>query len=270
MSAAGLVDSHCHLDHQQFHGETEALLERAAAAGVRHFLTIGTGDGPPVLDVAIRFAERFPNVWATVGVHPHDASKANARTFDELRALVKHPKVVAVGEVGLDYHYDFSPREVQNEVFLEQLRIAREAAKPVVIHTREAWDDTMKVLEGPGVVHCFTGDAEQARQAVELGFHLGFGGVLTFPKSESVREAARLAPEDRLLLETDCPYLAPIPFRGKRNEPAYLAHTARKLAEVRGISEAEVARITSDNFENLFGLRAPKANGYTGTSDGPS
>jgi TatD DNase family protein len=265
-----LVDSHCHLDHHQFHGDVEALLERASAAGVRHFLTIGTADGPPVLDVAIRLAERYPNVWATVGVHPHDASKADAGTFDELRALSKHPKVVAIGEIGLDYYYDFSPRQVQSEVFLEQMRIAREAGKPVIIHTREAWADTIAALTGPGILHCFTGDAAQARQAVDLGFHLGFGGVLTFPKSEGLREAAGLVPENRLLLETDCPYLAPVPFRGKRNEPSYLAHTARKLAEVRGVSEDTIARATTRNFEELFGLRPTKVNGYTGISDGPS
>jgi TatD DNase family protein len=267
---ASIVDSHCHLDHQQFGGEVEALLERAAAAGVQHFLTIGTADGPPVLDVAIRLAERFPNVWATVGVHPHDASKADARTFDELRALSKHPKVAAVGEIGLDYHYDFSPRERQREVFLEQLRIAREAGKPVIIHTREAWEDTIAVLQGPGILHCFTGDAEQARVGVGLGFHLGFGGVVTFPKSDSVREAARVVPENRLLVETDCPYLAPVPYRGKRNEPAYLPHTVRKLAEVRGVSAEEIARVTTNNFVELFGLRALKTNEYTGNSDGPS
>jgi TatD DNase family protein len=268
--SVGLVDSHCHLDHQQFGGEIDALLERASSAGVHHFLTIGTADGPPVLDVAIRLAERYPNVWATVGVHPHDASKADDRTFDELRTLARHPKVVAVGEIGLDYHYDFSPRERQSEVFLEQLRIAREVGKPVIIHTREAWEDTIAGLRGPGIMHCFTGDAAQARIAVDLGFHLGFGGVLTFPKSDAVREAARVVPQDRLLVETDCPYLAPIPFRGKRNEPAYLPYTVKRLAEVRGVPEEEIAQTTTRNFEELFGLRGPKTNGYTGGSDGPS
>jgi TatD DNase family protein len=267
---AALVDSHCHLDHRQFGDEIDALLERAAAAGVEHFLTIGTADGPPVLDVAVRLAEKYPNVWATVGVHPHDAAKADARTFDELRALSKHPRVVAVGEIGLDYHYDFSPRQVQSEVFVEQLRIAKEAGKPVIIHTREAWDDTVPLLSGPGILHCFTGTPEQAAVAVSLGFHLGFGGVLTFPKSDSVREAARTVPEDRILLETDCPYLAPVPFRGKRNEPAYIAHTARRLAEVRGVSEEEIARVTTNNFRQLFQLPLPKTNGYTGKADGPS
>jgi TatD DNase family protein len=178
--------------------------------------------------------------------------------------------VVAIGEIGLDYHYDFSPRPLQSEVFLEQMRVAQEAGKPVIIHTREAWADTIAALKGPGILHCFTGDADQAREAIALGFHLGFGGVLTFPKSDSVREAAAIVPENRLLLETDCPYLAPIPFRGKRNEPAYMAHTARKLAEVRGVTEDTIAQATTRNFEELFGLRASKLNSYTGASDGPS
>lgn len=265
-----LVDSHCHLDHEKFAGETDELIERAIAAGVRHFLTIGTGDGPPVLDVAIRLAEKYPNVWATVGVHPHDASKANAQTFSDLRALAKHPKVVGIGEIGLDYHYDFSPRELQREVFLEQIRIAGEVSKPVIIHTREAWEDTISISRGPGILHCFTGDEHQAEVGIGLGFHLAFGGVVTFPKSDAVRDAVRVTPADRLLIETDCPYLAPVPFRGKRNEPSYLPHTVKKLAEVRGVSDEEIAEVTTRNFELLFGLRARKTNEYTGSSDGPS
>lgn len=263
-----LVDSHCHLDHEQFQGDVEGLIERALAVGVTQFLTIGTADGPPVLDVAIRLAERFPNVWATVGVHPHDAAKANVQTFDALRALARHPKVVGIGEIGLDYHYDFSPREQQRDVFQEQLMIAQEVQKPVIIHTREAWDDTVALLRGPGILHCFTGTAEQALQGVDLGFHIAFGGVLTFPKSDSVREAARVVPQHRLLVETDCPYLAPVPFRGKRNEPAYLSHTLKRLAEVRGADVEELAAVTTANFQQLFALQARKTNGYTGDSDG--
>ncbi len=265
-----LVDSHCHLDHQQFHGDVEALLERSAAAGVHHFLTIGTADGPPVLDVAVRLAERFPNVWATVGVHPHDASKVDTRTFDELRSLVKHPKVVAVGEIGLDYHYDFSPRELQSEVFVEQMKIAQEAGKPVIIHTREAWADTIASVGRTRHFALFHRQRGSSAEAVDLGFHLGFGGVVTFPKSDALREAARVIPKNRIVVETDCPYLAPMPFRGKRNEPSYLPYTVRKLAEVRGVNEEEIARVTTRNFEELFGLRGLKPNGYTGASDGPS
>jgi TatD DNase family protein len=150
------------------------------------------------------------------------------------------------------------------------MRIAQEAGKPVVIHTREAWADTVAVLKAPGILHCFTGDAQQAREAVALGFHLGIGGVLTFPKSDSLRDAVRDVPDERLLLETDCPYLAPVPFRGKRNEPAYIPHTVKTLASVRGVSEEEIARTTTQNFERLFGLRLSKVNGYTGSSDGPN
>ncbi|MCU1261664.1 MAG: TatD-related deoxyribonuclease [Bryobacterales bacterium] len=267
-----LVDSHCHLDHEQFASDLGEVLARAADAGVERMLVIGTGDGPPELDRAIVMAAGYPQVLATVGVHPHDASKASAKTFDDLRALVREPKVVALGEIGLDFHYNFSPPEVQREVFLEQLRIARDAGKPVIIHTREAWTETMDVLRehwrgGAGIVHCFTGTAEQALEALDLGFHLGFGGVLTFPKSESVREAARITPEDRLLLETDAPYLAPVPHRGKRNEPAYTAHTARKLAEVRGVDAERIASTTTANFERLC-LPALKTNEYTGSSHG--
>ena len=163
--------------------------------------------------------------------------------------------MLAIGEIGLDYHYDFSPRPVQREVFARQLALAAEVRKPIVIHTREAWEDTLEQITSlpyGGVMHCFTGDAAQARQALDRGFHLAFGGVLTFPKAESVREAARLAPEDRLLVETDCPYLAPVPHRGKRNEPAFLVETARRLAEVRGLAAEEIAEITTRNFERLM------------------
>jgi TatD DNase family protein len=253
-----MVDSHCHLDHKQFAGDVAGVIDRAMAAGVARFLTIGTGDGPPHLDCAVQIAGQHQHVLATVGVHPHDASKADPRTFDELRALARHPKVVAVGEIGLDYHYDFSPRDAQRDVFLEQLRIARDAGKPIIIHTREAWADTISLLRenwtGAGIMHCFTGDADQAKEALALGFHLAFGGVITFPKSDAVREAARIVPDDRLLIETDCPYLAPVPFRGKRNEPAYMLHTARKLAEVRGATEECIATLTTENFERLLGL----------------
>lgn len=251
-----LVDSHCHLDHRQFADDLDAVLGRAADAGIERILTIGTGDGPPELDRAVKLAHQYPNVFATVGVHPHDASKANPQIFDELRALIREERVLAFGEIGLDYHYDFSPREVQKEVFREQLAIVNASGKPLIIHTREAWEDTMSMLRehwtgAAGIMHCFTGTPEQALEAVAMGFYLGFGGVLTFPKSESVREAARIVPEDRLLVETDAPYLAPMPYRGKRNEPAYTAITARKLAEVRGIDPNHAAGLTTRNFDRL-------------------
>ena len=259
-----LIDSHTHLDDAQFNEDRAAVIERARAAGVERMLAIGTGGGPPDLKAGLRLAGEYPLVLATVGVHPHDASKATEATFERLRELAAHPKVVAIGEIGLDYHYDFSPRDVQRAVFSRQLAIAAEAALPIIIHTREAWDDTFEILRrewrGEGILHCFTGDAVQARQALDAGFHLAFGGVLTFPKAEPVREAARTTPSDRLLLETDCPYLAPVPHRGKRNEPAFVVETARRLAQVRGQPVEEIAARTKANFERLC-LRGGTPNG---------
>jgi TatD DNase family protein len=250
-----LVDSHCHLDDKQFAGDREAVIERARAAGVEYLMAIGTGDGPQDPETAIRLADYYPFFYATVGVHPHDAAKATPATFDCLRDLLSHPKVLALGEIGLDYHYDFSPRDTQRAVFVRQLELAREAGKPIVIHTREAWADTMQILRehytGAGIFHCFTGGPAEAQEALDFGFHLSFGGVLTFPKADTVREAARIAPLERLLLETDAPYLAPVPHRGKRNEPAFLVETARKLAQVRGIPVDELAAVTTRNFERL-------------------
>jgi TatD DNase family protein len=250
-----LVDSHCHLDDKQFAEDREAVIERAQAAGVSRLMAIGTGDGPPDLETAIRLADAYPAFYATVGVHPHDAAKSTSATFDRLRDLLSHPKVLALGEIGLDYHYDFSPRDTQRSVFIRQLELASAAGKPIVIHTREAWNDTTEIIRkhytGGGIFHCFTGGPAEATEALDLGFHLSFGGVLTFPKAEPVREAARLAPLERLLIETDAPYLAPVPHRGKRNEPAFVLETARKLAEIRLISLQEAADATTRNFERL-------------------
>lgn len=261
-----ITDSHCHLDHEKFAADLEAVLSRAVDAGVTRILCIGTGDGPPELDRAIRLAERHPQIVATVGVHPHEAAKVTPQTYIDLRRLGAHPKVVAYGEIGLDYHYDFSPREIQREVFIEQLKLARELALPIIIHTREAWDDTISILHehwsGPGIFHCFTGDAAQARQALDMGFHLAFGGVLTFKTADNVRDAAQITPDDRLLIETDAPYLAPIPYRGKRNEPFMMTETLKKLAEVRGTTPEHIAALTTANFERLCGGR------YTGNSHG--
>lgn len=265
------VDSHCHLDDARFAGDLDAVVDRAMQAGVSRILTIGTGDGPPELDRAIRVAERYPSVYASVGVHPHDAAKVVPQTYSDLRALAAHPKVVAFGEIGLDYHYDFSPRDVQRGVFIEQLKIAREVNLPVTIHTREAWADTISILRehwtGEGVMHCFTGDPGQAREALAMGFYLAYGGVLTFKTAENVRESARITPDDRLLLETDAPYLAPVPWRGKRNEPSMMVESARKLAEVRAVEPEEIARVTTANFERLC-LRPRNVTRYTEVSDG--
>jgi TatD DNase family protein len=250
-----LVDSHCHLDDPKFNEDRDAAIARALAAGVTRLLAIGTGNGPPDLEVALRLAERYDCIDATIGVHPHDAAKATDETFARLRDLAAHRKVLAIGEIGLDYHYDFSPRDVQRAVFDRQLEIAREARKPIIIHTREAWDDTLAqitTLPHGGVMHCFTGDAAQARQALDRGFHISFGGVLTFPKAEALREAAAIVPDDRLLIETDSPYLAPVPHRGKRNEPAFVLETARRLAEVRNTPLHQIADLTTQNFLKLF------------------
>lgn len=256
-----LIDSHCHLDDEQFDADRDAVIERARAAGVERMLAVGTGKGPPDLEAGIRLAERYEFIHATAGVHPHDASKAGPMTFEALRALLRHPKVVAVGEIGLDYHYTFSPRVTQCHVFATQMELAREAGLPVVIHTREAWEDTLWLIEEHwdkrmgGVFHCFPGGPEEAEQALALGFHVSFSGIVTFPKARKVQEAARVVPRDRLLIETDAPYLAPAPHRGRRNEPALIAATARKLAELRGESFEEVADVTSGNFLALFGVR---------------
>ena len=249
-------------------------MARAREAGVDRFLAIGSGEGPPDLEAGIRLADQYGNAFATVGVHPHDAAKATPETFERLNELCAHPKVVALGEIGLDYHYDYSPRDVQLSVFRQQMEIAR-ARLPIIIHTREAWNDTVTLLRehwigGAGIMHCFTGDVKQAAECLELGFHLSFGGVLTFPKAEAIREAAKSVPDDFLLVETDAPFLAPVPRRGKRNEPAFMVETVRVLAQLRGVTPDAIAEITTRNFERLClqrdGLRAANQAGYTSES----
>jgi TatD DNase family protein len=254
-----LVDSHCHLDSAEFNDDRDAAIERALAVGVEHMLAIGTGEGPPDLEAGLRLAEKHAAFYATIGIHPHDASKAGADDFKHLSDLLSHPKVLAVGEIGLDYHYDFSPREVQKAAFIEQMGIAAQARKPIAIHTREAWEDTLALIKEHwtphgigGIMHCFSGGPEEARRALDLGFYLSFGGIVTFPKALAVQEAAKFAPRDRILIETDAPYLAPVPKRGKRNEPALIVHTALKLAELRGESYEEVCATTSENFQRLL------------------
>jgi TatD DNase family protein len=255
------VDSHCHLDDKQFTEDRDAVLQRAREAGLKFILGIGTGDGPPDLQAAIRVADAHSFVFATVGIHPNDASKLDENTFNHLQDLLTHPKVVAVGEIGLDYHWGV-PKELQEPLFRRQLEMAAHAGMPVVIHTRDAWEDTLVVLreqwsptELPCVMHCFTGDARQAEECLELGFYLAFGGVTTFPKASNIREAARITPADRLLLETDAPYLAPVPHRGKRNEPAFVTHTAATVAAIRNESKEQVGKETTENFQRIFGRK---------------
>jgi TatD DNase family protein len=254
-----VIDSHCHLDSADFNEDREAVIERAIAAGVETMLAIGTGDGPPDLEAGLRLADKHSAFYATVGIHPHDAAKATADDFKRLADLLAHPKVLAVGEIGLDYHYDFSPREIQKSAFIQQMEIAARASKPIVIHTREAWDDTLALIEqhwAPhgigGIMHCFSGGPEEARRALDLGFYLSFGGIVTFPKALAVQDVAKSAPRDRILIETDAPYLAPVPKRGKRNEPALIVHTARKLAELRAESYEELCDATTENFRRLL------------------
>ena len=253
-----LIDSHCHLDDPRFAEDVEAVVERARAAGVGFMMAIGTGDGPPDLEGAIRLAERYDCVFATVGIHPHDASKATPETLKHLEQLARHPKVLAVGEIGLDYHYFNSPREVQREMFFAQMDIAARVGKPIVIHAREAWADIFTSLEQHwaaergGIMHCFSGGAAEAERSLALGFHLSFAGMLTYPKAVEIQQAARTTPSNRLLVETDAPYLAPVPFRGKRNEPAHVTFTVRKLAELRGEEFDIVAQTTSRNWLNLL------------------
>jgi TatD DNase family protein len=258
-----LIDSHCHLDNKAFDEDRDAVLDAARAAGVEGFLAIGTGDGPPDLEVAVRLADAYPDIWATVGVHPHDAAKTDDGTVAELRELCAHPKVIGIGEIGLDYHYDHSPREVQRRVFVEQLALAEELKLPIAIHTREAWEDTLDLLRThwapaglPGIMHCFTGTAEQAQACLDMGFYISMAGVVTFKRNDDLREAAKIVPADRLLVETDSPFLTPEPYRKiRRNEPKFVVDTAGRVAEIRGEEFADLARSTTANFRRLFGLQ---------------
>ena len=257
------IDSHCHIDGPEYNADRDEVIARARAAGVTTMLNVGTGDPQSgAFERAVALAEKHEEIYAAVGVHPHDAKLFDDAAEQRLSALVKGSKrVIAWGEIGLDYHYDHSPRDRQREVFRGQLRLAREHDVPVIIHSREADEDTVSILreelsgyERAGVLHCFGGSLPMARAAIELGFYVSFAGNLTFKKAEDLREIARQLPLDRLMIETDCPYLTPVPFRGKRNEPARVVETAGCLAMLHGIDVTEVARITSENFARLFGV----------------
>ena len=258
-----LVDSHCHLDFPDFAPELEAVVARAEAAGVGHMVTISTRVRRHAQVLAI--AERFPNVTCSVGTHPHHAHEELDITAEDLVARTEHPKVVAIGEAGLDYHYDNSPRDAQEQGFRTHIAAARATQLPLVIHAREADDDTARILEEemgkgpfPAVLHCYTGGPDLARRAIALGHSISFTGIVTFRNSAALREIAKSLPADRFLVETDAPYLAPLPYRGKRNEPAYVVEVAKVLAEVRGVSADEIARQTSENFFRLFS-KVPRA-----------
>lgn len=252
-----LVDSHCHLDFPQLQSELDAVLERARKADVGAMVTISTRVGD--FDALKAIVEAHPNVFCSIGTHPHNAAQEPDVTVEELVEIARHPKVVAIGEAGLDYHYDNSPRDVQQASFRTHIAAARETGLPLVIHAREADADIASILEEenakgafPFVLHCFTSGAELAQRGLALGGYVSFSGVITFKKAEALREIALTVPTDRLLVETDAPYLAPEPMRGKTNEPAFVAHVASRLAALRGISQSELAEITTDNFFNLF------------------
>lgn len=237
------------------------MLSRAQAAGVERILAIGSGTGPGSLDCAIRFAEKHDWIFATVGIHPHEAKLAGEKDFVEIRELARHPKVLAIGEIGLDYYYDHSPREVQRLIFTRQIQIAKGLGLPIIVHTRDAEDDTLEILNREwrtthlgGILHCFTGSLGLARAAIDMGFLISFSGILTFKKSQALRELAKALPNEHLLIETDAPYLAPEPHRGKTNEPAFVVETARVLAEVKELTTEDVARITRFNFNRFFKL----------------
>jgi len=269
-----LIDSHAHVDVDDFDADRDAMLERARAAGVRTVLAIGNGPEVEQLGAAVPFAERHDWIYAAAGLHPHEARHASEAHYAELERLARHPRVIAWGEIGLDYHYDHSPRESQMQVFRRQLEMARAAAKPVVIHCREAWPDCLEILERGwrssglgGIFHCFTGTLAEARRGIEMGFLVSFAGNVTYPKALNLREVARGLPLSNLLIETDCPYLAPQAVRGKRNEPANVAEVARTIANVRDLPADEVAAATSANFIKFFGL-APSARRESGAGGG--
>jgi TatD DNase family protein len=258
-----LVDSHCHLDPAYLPAGPDDVLARAKAAGVGAFVCIGVGRDLGAVRAAVALAAERDDVFATVGVHPHDAAKTDQSAFHEIATLAQRQRVVAIGEIGLDYHYDHSPRDVQKRVFRQMIGLARELQKPIVIHTRSAPEDTLAILEEEkardvgGIIHCFSEDRAFAERALDLDFDLSFSGILTFKNAHPIREAARFAPADRILVETDSPFLAPIPLRGKPCEPAYIVHTARCLAELRGQTFEEIARQTTANAAKRLVLPLP-------------
>lgn len=266
------VDSHAHIDGEEYDADRDEVVGRAREAGVGAILNVGTGDPRSgTLERAVQIAERYEDVYAAVGVHPHDAKLFDDDAAGRLRQLVgQSSRVIAWGEIGLDYHYDHSPREVQREVFTRQLRLARETDVPVIIHSREADEDTVRLLREEcgeslqgGIMHCFGGGMMMAESVLELGFMISFAGNVTFKKAENLREVALRVPLDRLLIETDCPYLTPVPFRGRRNEPARVVEVARCLAELHGMTTAEMGEITTANFSRFFNLE-PAGRGLRG------
>jgi len=266
-SAAPLFDTHAHLDFPGLAEDLDGLLARARAAGVTRIVSIGAGRGPGTLDGALTIARRHPGVvWATVGVHPHDASGLAPAVIDALESLAADPQVVALGETGLDFHYDRSPRDAQRDAFRAQIALARRVGKPIVVHTRLASDETLAILQEErardvgGIIHCFSEDAAFAARALDLGFVASFSGLVTFPRAGAIREAALKQPLDAILVETDAPFLAPVPLRGRRAEPAHVAYTADAIAAWRGIAPEQFRRITTANGCRVYGLPDPSTD----------
>lgn len=270
------VDSHAHLDGKQFASDRDAVIARAREAGLQTIVAVGNGDGPAQVDCGIRLAEKYEFIYATLGIHPHEARLADGAAYSNMERLARHPKVIAWGEIGLDYFYDHSPRDVQKEVFTRQMELAAAAKLPIVIHCRpsdrsdDAWNDCLGLIETQwaahglgGVLHCFTGTWPQAKRALEMGFMISFAGNITFPKAQQICDAAVQVPLTRTLIETDSPYLAPVPHRGKRNEPALVVETARKLAELHGLTLKEIGQQTTRNFYKFFKLAETTESGIS-------
>jgi len=249
----GIFDSHAHYDDKKFRDDLDSVIKHIQENGVTNVVNVGCDIKSSEKSIAL--AEKYPFFYASVGVHPHEASEVDENYIEKLKALQQGEKVVAIGEIGLDYHYDFSPRDVQQRVFEEQLLLAKECDKPVIIHSREAVSDTITMLDKHkprGVVHCFTGSAETAKQCLNLGLYIGFTGVVTFPNARKTLEVIEITPIDKILLETDCPYMAPVPFRGKRTTSDMIASTAETVARIKGISTQEMIDIARENTKTLF------------------
>jgi TatD DNase family protein len=252
------IDSHAHVDAQEFDRDRGEALERARLAQVERILVVASGFSREAIETVVRLVEDNPFLDLCVGIHPHEAATATNLHLDMMKEIATHPRVVGWGEIGLDFHYNHSPREVQKDIFIRQLVLAEASDLPVIVHSREAEAETIEILKnyargGRGaVLHCFTASLEMAERCVEMGFLVSFSGILTFPRSQDLRKIAQMIPLEKVLVETDCPYLAPLPYRGKRNEPAYVVETARTLAEVRGLAATEVARVTTENYRRFF------------------
>lgn len=253
-----LIDTHCHLTFEGLAEDVAAAVERSKAAGVTGWITVGTD--PQGNQKVVELANKFENMYAAVGIHPHDARTVTADTLKELREIAQNKKVVAIGETGLDYHYNFSPHEEQRKIFGEHLKIAAELNLPVIVHSREAFDETTEILERFGdirklVFHCFSGEASQAKIILDKGFYISFTGVVTFKNAETIREAVRVVPTDRMMIETDCPFMSPEPMRKQKvNEPALMVHTARRLAELKGMSLGDFAEAVTATSKAFFGI----------------